>query len=127
MACSLEARAPFLDHRLYEYVASVSDNHLIRGGQTKWLLRQVVKARVPEALTARPKSGFGIPPGEWLRDPLRDWAEDLLDAKTLGETGLFDVEYVHHLWKQHISGRYNRQDDLWTVLMFEAWRRKWLK
>ncbi|RIE07053.1 asparagine synthase (glutamine-hydrolyzing) [Candidatus Cryosericum odellii] len=125
MACSLEARAPFLDHRLYEYMASLSDNYLIRDGQTKWLLRQVLKTRVPEALTTRPKSGFGIPIGEWLRGPLRDWAEDLLDAKTLGETGLFDVQSVQHLWKEHVSRRHNWQYDLWTVLMFEAWRRKW--
>jgi asparagine synthase (glutamine-hydrolysing) len=127
MACSLEARAPFLDHRLYEYVASLPDNYLIRGGQTKWLLRQVLKTRVPETLTARPKSGFGIPIGEWLRGPLRDWAEDLLDAKTLGETGVFDVQSVQHLWNEHVSRRHDWQYDLWTILMFEAWRRKWME
>jgi asparagine synthase (glutamine-hydrolysing) len=95
MSCSLETRAPFVDHRLYEYVHSLPDSALVRGAQGKWVLRQIAYRHVPRALLDDPKSGFALPIGEWLREqPLRDWAEDLLDPKTLSETGLFDVQSV---------------------------------
>jgi asparagine synthase (glutamine-hydrolysing) len=95
MSCSLETRAPFVDHRLYEYVHSLPDSALVRGAQGKWVLRQIAYRHVPRALLDDPKSGFALPIGEWLREqPLRDWAEDLLDPKTLCETGLFDVQSV---------------------------------
>jgi asparagine synthase (glutamine-hydrolysing) len=128
MSCSLETRAPFVDHRLYEYARSLPDSALVRGAHGKWVLRQIAYRHVPRALLDRPKSGFALPIGEWLREqPLRDWAENLLDPKTIGETGLFDVQLVQHLWREHLSRRHNWQYDLWTVLMFEAWRRKWME
>jgi asparagine synthase (glutamine-hydrolysing) len=125
MAVGLEARVPILDHRIVEFAWRLPRHLKIRNGQRKWILRQVLQRRVPPALFERPKMGFGIPIGEWLRGPLRDWAEDLLDEKRLGEAGLVDAAVVKRTWREHVSGRGNWQYLLWDVLMLEAWRRRW--
>lgn len=124
MAVSLEVRPPLLDHRVVEFAWRLPRNMRIRDGQSKWLLRRVLDRYVPRALIERPKMGFGIPLAEWLRGPLRDWAEDLLDPARLGG-GLLNVPAVHKLWAEHIRGEHNRAYMLWTVLMFEGWRRRW--
>ena len=126
MACSLETRVPLLDHRLVEFAWSLPLHMKIRDGQGKWLLRQVLYRYVPRHLIERPKQGFGIPLDSWLRGPLRDWAEALLDQSRLREEGFLDARQVRLKWAEHLSGRRNWQHWLWNVLMFQAWRERWL-
>jgi asparagine synthase (glutamine-hydrolysing) len=125
MAVSLEARVPILDHRVVELAWSLPLSLKLRGAERKWLLRQVLYRHVPPELVDRPKMGFGIPIDRWLRGPLRDWAEDLLDARRLAEAGLVDPAPVRERWAEHLSGRRSWQYSLWNVLMLEAWRRRW--
>ena len=127
MAVSLEARAPYLDHRLYEFAARLPMHLKIREGRTKWLLRQVLHRHVPRELIDRPKVGFGIPIEHWLRGELRDWAEALLSPQALSRTGVFDTAVVRSAWHEHLSGRANRQHRLWCVLMFQAWHQHWIE
>jgi asparagine synthase (glutamine-hydrolysing) len=125
MAVALEARVPLLDHRVVEFSWRLPRDMKMRGGTTKWLLREVLYRHVPRELIERPKMGFSIPLGEWLRGPLRDWAENLLSEQRLREAGLLDVQQVRACWQDHLSGRHNRQYELWNVLMLEAWRERW--
>jgi asparagine synthase (glutamine-hydrolysing) len=124
MAVSLEVRPPLLDHRIVEFAWHLPRRLRIRNGETKWLLRRVLDRYVPRSLTHRPKMGFGIPLADWLRGPLRDWAEDLLDPTRLGG-GFLDPAPVRQLWSDHLVGGRNWAYALWTILMFEAWRRRW--
>lgn len=121
MAVSLEARVPLLDHRLVEFAWRLPLHMKIRHGEGKWLLRQVLYRHVPKALVERPKAGFGVPLDAWLRGPLRDWVEALLDKRRLAEEGFFRPERVRELWAQHLSGRASWQYHLWDILMFQAW------
>lgn len=125
MAASLEARAPLLDHRLVEWSFRVPTSVHIQDGQGKWLLRRILEKRVPRALFERPKTGFGIPLGEWLRGPLRDWAEDLLSEDRLRSTNLLRPEPIRKLWQNHLSGAANGQYLLWPVLILMAWLAEW--
>ena len=126
MAVGLETRVPLLDHHLVEFAWSLPLHMKIRHGQGKWLLRQVLYRYVPRQLIERPKQGFGIPLDSWLRGPLRDWAEALLDQSRLREEGVLDARQVRLKWAEHLSGRRNWQHWLWNVLMFQAWRERWL-
>jgi asparagine synthase (glutamine-hydrolysing) len=125
MAVALEARVPLLDHRVVEFTWRLPRSAKVRRSNSKWLLRQILYRHVPPALVERPKMGFGIPLGEWLRGPLRDWAEELLDERRLHEAGLFDATTVRRFWQEHLEGRRNWQYLIWDVLMLEAWRRRW--
>ena len=122
MAVGLEARVPLLDHRVVEFAWRIPRKDLIRNGSSKWPLRQILYRHVPRELVERPKMGFGIPLGEWLRGPLRDWAKSLLSERHIREAGYFDAKVVRRTWQQHLSGIYNHQYLLWDVLMFESWR-----
>jgi asparagine synthase (glutamine-hydrolysing) len=125
MAVALEARVPLLDHRVVEFAWQLPRAAKIRGGTSKWLLRQVLDRYVPKRLIDRPKMGFGIPLGEWLRGPLRDWAETYLEERRLREANLLDAKRVRHYWKEHLDGRRNWQYLIWDVLMLETWRERW--
>jgi asparagine synthase (glutamine-hydrolysing) len=125
MAVALEARVPLLDHRVVEFAWRLPQSAKIRRSGTKWLLRQVLDRHVPKHLIDRPKMGFGIPLGEWLRGPLRDWAETFLNERRLREASLLDVERVRQYWRDHLDGRHNWQYLIWDVLMLETWRERW--
>ena len=121
MSASLETRAPFLDHRVVEFVWSLALNQRVRGSRTKWLLRELLYKYVPAALVDRPKMGFGVPIAQWLRGPLRPWAEDLLDSARLDHQGYLNSQLVRQYWELHRSGKANFEFALWNVLMFQQW------
>lgn len=125
MAVNLEVRVPVLDHRVAEFAARLPMPLKIRDGQGKWLLRQVLYRYVPAALIERPKMGFSLPLGAWLRGPLRDWAEELLSEARLRREGYFHPKPVRQVWAEHLSQDRNAEDLLWDVLMFQSWLEHW--
>ena len=123
MAVSLEARVPLLDHHLIEFAWTLPMNWKIRGRTQKWILRQVLARHVPASLFDRPKTGFGVPVGQWLRGPLKDWAADLLDEAALESDNIFEPGVVFNTWSAHQAGDGNHEHQLWAVLIFQSWWR----
>lgn len=121
MSVSLETRVPLLDHRVVEFAWRLPQSYKLRDGVTKWILRQVLYRYVPRALIERPKMGFGIPVGDWLRGPLREWGDALLAQPRLVDEGFLEPALVRRCWTEHVSGHRNWQYQLWNVLMFQAW------
>lgn len=121
MSASLETRAPLLDHRVVELAMALPMHALVRRGVGKWALRRVLDRYVPRNLIDRPKAGFEVPLGDWLRGPLRPWAQSLLDPAKLRREGYINAEKIGQVWKEHLTGRSDRSLHLWNVLMFEAW------
>jgi asparagine synthase (glutamine-hydrolysing) len=121
MAVSLECRVPLLDAGLLEFAWRLPKRYRFREKKGKWILRQLLKRYVPEAMFERPKMGFAIPIDEWLRGPLRDWAEALLSERRLREEGMLEPGPVRTKWREHLQGAHNGQRYVWSVLMFQAW------
>ena len=123
MAVSLETRVPFLDHRVAELAARVPLGLKIRDGEGKRIIRQILYRHVPRELIERPKTGFAVPVADWIKGPLRDWAEDLLDSRRMAQDGWFDPNVVNRRWQDHLSGRRSSPQALWALLMFQSWLR----
>ena len=121
MAVSLETRVPFLDHRVAAVAARIPSSMQVRGGQGKQLLRTLLYREAPKALFDRPKTGFSIPIGQWLKGPLRPWAEELLDPTRMALDGYFDAAVVSRRWRGHLDGKRDSTAALWAILMFQAW------
>jgi asparagine synthase (glutamine-hydrolysing) len=121
MAVSLESRIPLLDHRIVEFAFSLPVTMNYQDGVGKRLLRQILYRYVPKALVERPKMGFGIPLDSWLRGPLRDWAESLLNESKLKQKGYFFPKPIQQKWQEHLAGKKNWHYELWDILMFQAW------
>ena len=121
MACSLETRAPFLDHTLVEFAQSLPSSMLVDGKKGKKLLRSLLARHVPDELFERPKMGFSIPVYQLIKGPLREWAESLLSEPAISRGGAFDAHLISLLWQEHLSGKHNHIVKLWPVLMYQAW------
>lgn len=124
MAVSLESRAPFLDHRLIELSMKLPSSVLIREGKGKWILREILTRYLPREMVDRPKAGFSMPIGRWLRQELKPWASEFLSERRVREAGLFDSRQIERAWQDHLDGRRDNHIQLWNILAFEAWREK---
>ena len=124
MASSLETRIPLLDHRVVEFAWKIPLEMKLRNNQSKWILRQVLKRYIPENLVEGPKKGFDVPIAKWLRGPLKDWANDLLDEKKIDSQKYLLSSQIRKKWNEHLSEKYDWSKQLWTVLMFQAWLNK---
>ena len=127
MSVGLEARVPFLDHELVEYAWQLPASFKFRKNEGKWILKKLLRKKVPENLISRPKAGFDMPIDNWLRVELREWAENLLSEKKIREQGILQSKLVRKRWKEHLSGTHNWQQYLWSLLMFEAWHEYWVE
>lgn len=125
MTSSLEARSPLLDFRVAEFAASLPIDYKLSRTRGKRALRELLYRYVPQPLVDRPKMGFGVPLGAWLRGPLRDWAESLLSESSLKSSGVFRATPIRRVWNNHLSGSQQRQYELWDILMYEQWLKHW--
>jgi asparagine synthase (glutamine-hydrolysing) len=121
MAYSLEARAPFLDHRVAEFAWSLPPDMKIQGVVGKRILRRLRTELIPSEAADQAKMGFAVPIGDWLRGPLLDWANELLNPDRVRSDGFFDPDVVASKWDQHLKFKAANEHDLWRVLMFNAW------
>lgn len=122
MAYGLEARSPLLDYKIVELAWQLPITSKIKGKQSKWILRQLLSQYIPPSLFDRPKMGFGIPLGDWLRSHLRPWATELIEP--LRDDPFLDLNYVKALWQRHLHGE-NHEEMIWRILMYLTWQKKW--
>ena len=122
MGVGLETRIPFLDPNVISFSASIPLEMKIRNGKGKWALRKLLNKFIPNELIDRPKNGFSIPIGTWLKGPLSGWAKDLLSNESIVEDGIFNPSIIQGLLEEHLSGRIDRTNQLWSILMFQAWK-----
>jgi asparagine synthase (glutamine-hydrolysing) len=127
MAVSLESRVPLLDHRLAEFCWTLPLDLKMREGKSKWPLRQVLYKHVPKNLIERPKMGFGVPVNDWIRGPLRDWAESLMSREALQRSGLIEVEPARRLWDRFLKRQGAMGFLVWDILMLQSWSQRWLE
>ncbi len=125
MAVSLEVRVPILDHRVVAFSWRLPRRFKLRGGESKWILRQLLYRHVPRSLIERPKMGFAVPIDDWLRGPLREWASELLEPAALAKHDLIDPAPLQQKWREHLEGKRNWQYLIWDVLMLQAWCEEW--
>jgi asparagine synthase (glutamine-hydrolysing) len=125
MGVSLECRNPLLDHRVVEYAWTLPLHMKYNNGQGKWILRQLLEKYLPKEYINRPKSGFTVPIASWLRGPLREWTEDLLNKERLNRDGFFNSALIRRRWEEHLSGTRNWHRQLWAALMFQCWLDRW--
>jgi asparagine synthase (glutamine-hydrolysing) len=125
MANSLEVRIPFLDPRVIEAAWALPMSLKKRNGQGKWILREILGRHVPDTLVDRPKAGFAVPVGQWLRGPLREWAEELLSPSVLAAVPALDPAPIRARWAQHLAGTHDWTGSIWGVLMLQAWMQRW--
>ena len=121
MAVSLESRIPFLDLRVVDFAWNLPLKYKINEKGSKYILRKLLSKHVPTQMFERPKKGFSIPIGAWLRNELRDWAEDLLDENKLKEQGYFDYKLVRRYWGEHLSGKKDHSHFIWGLVTFQNW------
>jgi asparagine synthase (glutamine-hydrolysing) len=121
MANSLETRVPFLDHRVVEYAWNLPIEMKIKNNTGKWGLRKILSKYVPTEITDRPKTGFAVPIGVWLRGPLKEWAEDLINEEKLIRQGYINHKKVRNIWEMHQSRSYDYTSQIWSILMFQCW------
>ena len=121
MGESLETRVPLLDHRVVEFAWRLPLQMKIREGQGKWILKKVLQKYVPSKMFERPKMGFAVPLNEWLRGPLREWAEELLCEKRMKDEGFLMPNPIREMWEEHLKGKVDHAYWLWDVLMFQSW------
>ena len=124
MSASLEARVPLLSHKIIDFSFSLPKSEKIKNGVTKWPLRQILHRHVPSQLFDGPKMGFGVPIGDWLRGGLRDWSEECLSRENLEIDQFFYTENIRKMWSEHLLGNNYYQQQLWNIIMFQAWRMK---
>ncbi len=127
MGVALESRVPILDHRIVEFSARIPGNLKVRDKKGKWLLRQVLYKYVPQELVERPKQGFSVPIGQWIRGSLNEWAQDLISPNKLKREGFLKGDIIERLWQEHINSEFNYEHLLWNILMFESWLDRWYK
>jgi asparagine synthase (glutamine-hydrolysing) len=121
MACSLEARAPFLDYTFVEFVTSIPPNLKLKGLKTKHILKRAMRDKLPPDILARRKKGFGIPVAQWLRTELKPMALDIFSEERIRQQGIFDYRAISRLLDEHLRGRKDHRKQLWTLLMFQSW------
>ena len=121
MAWGLEARVPLLDHRVVDFAWTLPRHMKVSGRVTKSILRNVLYRYVPRTIVERPKWGFAIPLHDWLRGPLRDWADTLIDETRMESEGFFNPKAIRRVWEEHLSGKQNWHTQLWSVIIFQAW------
>ena len=121
MSVSLETRVPFLDHNIVEFAWQLPIHLKINNGKSKWILKELLSKYVPNKLTERPKMGFGIPLATWLRGPLRDWAESLINPGDLRKQGIFNDKIISSKWRQFLEGDNRLTHPIWLVLTYQSW------
>ncbi len=125
MSVGLEARVPFLDHKIVENSFRIPFKYKYRNGETKWILKKILNKYIPSDLIEKPKKGFGIPIEYWLKNNLKDWAEHLINEDRLNKEGIFKTNKIRSMWDDFILGKSKCHHQLWNILMFQAWLDKW--